>query len=214
MPTRIYTDTAEGRERASCAVAAGGVVAFRTDTFYGLGADPFNLSALEAINELKGREEKPILVLVSDAHAAARLLAAETPLFRALSETHWPGPLTLVARARDAVPELLTAGTGTIGVRLPADEAARRLVRECGGVLTATSANPSGRPPARTAAEAARYFPEGLALVVDGGESPAELPSTVLDVTGDEARIIREGAVSGAELEETLARFGGTRLDA
>ncbi|HZI17245.1 MAG TPA: L-threonylcarbamoyladenylate synthase [Pyrinomonadaceae bacterium] len=204
MTTRIYNDTPEGRERAARAVAAGGVVAFRTDTFYGLGSDPFDARALEAINSLKGRDGKPILVLVSDEGAAARLLAAETPLFRALARAHWPGPLTLVAAAAPGVTELLTAGTGTIGVRLPADEAARRLVRECGGALTATSANTAGRPPARTAAEVAGYFPEGLSLVVDGGETRAELPSTVLDVSGTVPRLIRVGAVSRAQVEATL----------
>jgi L-threonylcarbamoyladenylate synthase len=110
-----------------------------------------------------------------------------------------------VAKASAEAPDLLTAGTGTIGVRLPADEAARRLVRDCGGALTATSANRAGRPPARTAAEAADYFPTGLALVIDGGATRAELPSTVLDVTGESPRLIREGAVSRAELAATLS---------
>jgi L-threonylcarbamoyladenylate synthase len=205
MPTRIYNDTKEGRERAAEAVAAGGVIAFRTDTFYGLGADPLNTDALEAINALKGREDKPILVLVSDAGEAAKLIASATRLFRALAAAHWPGPLTLVARSSAGVPELLTAGTGTIGVRLPADEAARQIVHDCGGALTATSANRAGRPPARTAAEAADYFPTGLALVIDGGATRAELPSTVLDVTGESPRLIREGAVSRAELAATLS---------
>jgi len=208
MPTRIYTDTPEARERAATAVAASGVVAYKTDTFYGLGADPFDPRAVGAVNELKGREGKPILVLVSDAVEAGRLLAAETRLFGALAAAHWPGPLTLVAAAAAGVPALLTAGTGTVGVRLPADEAARRLVRVCGGALTATSANRAGLPPARTALEAAASFPEGLALVLDGGATTAELPSTVLDVTGESPRLVREGAVSREELGETLARLG------
>ncbi len=202
--TDIIADSLEARERAARAVARGGVFAFRTDTFYGLGADPFDASAVAAVNELKGREGKPILVLVSDAAEAARLIARTSRAFDALAARHWPGPLTLIAEARTELPALLTAGTGTVGVRLPSDEHARSIVRASGGALTATSANPTGLPPARNAHEAARYFPEGLALVIDGGPSLTELPSTVIDVTGEHPRLVREGVVTRRELEETL----------
>lgn len=200
----IYPDSEEARERAAGVVAAGGVFAFRTDTFYGLGADPFNAGALRALNDLKGRDAKPILVLVSDPEFTERLVALKSRAFDVLSTRHWPGALTLVFAARPEVPELITAGTGTVGVRLPDDEEARATVRACGGVLTATSANPSTFPPARTASEVARYFPRGLGLVIDGGAARTELPSTVLDVSGARPRLIREGVVHVSELEETL----------
>ncbi|HEV7892971.1 MAG TPA: L-threonylcarbamoyladenylate synthase [Pyrinomonadaceae bacterium] len=206
--TDIIADSVEARERAGRSVAAGGVIAFRTDTFYGLGANPFDAAAVAAVNELKGREGKPILVLVATAEDAARLIARTSRAFDALAARHWPGALTLVAEARAELPALLTAGTGTIGVRLPADEHARAVVRASGGALTATSANPAGLPPARNAEEAARYFPDGLALVIDGGPSLAELPSTVLEVTGERPRLIREGVVTRSELEETLRAEG------
>ena len=202
--TLIIADSVEARERAARAVARGGVVAFRTDTFYGLGADPFDTEAVAAVNELKGREGKPILVLVATAEDAARLVARTSRAFDALAARHWPGALTLVAEARPELPALLTAGTGTIGVRLPSDEHARSVVRASGGALTATSANPAGLPPARSAQEAARYFPEGLSLVIDGGPTLAELPSTVIDVTCERPRLVREGVVTRRELEETL----------
>ncbi len=202
--TDIIAYGVEARERAAREVARGGVVAFRTDTFYGLGADPFDERAVAAVNELKGREGKPILVLVATAGDAARLMARTSALFDALAARHWPGPLTLVADAKPELPSLLTAGTGTIGVRLPADEQALSIVRASGGALTATSANPAGLPPARSATEAARYFPEGLALVIDGGPSLTELPSTVIDVTGERPRVVREGVVTRREIEETL----------
>ncbi|HEV3468456.1 MAG TPA: L-threonylcarbamoyladenylate synthase, partial [Pyrinomonadaceae bacterium] len=204
----IYPNTAETRERAAGAVAAGRVIAFRTDTFYGLGADPFDPAALLRLNELKGRDGKPVLVVVSDPEAADRLVSERTPAFELLSARHWPGPLTLVAAAREGTPELLTAGTGTVGVRLPDDADARELVRACGGALTATSANPAGRPPARTATEAAAYFPRGLELIVEGGPARIESPSTVLDVTGARPRLIREGAVTRGQLEESLRGTG------
>lgn len=204
----IYPDNNETRERAALLIADGGLVAFRTDTFYGVGADPFNPSALELINTLKGRDGKPILVLAADAEDAERLIAERTRTFELLAARHWPGALTLVAAARAEVPELLTAGTGTIGVRLPEDAEARAIVRACGGLLTATSANPAGRPPARTAAEVADYFPKGLGLIIDGGATRTELPSTVVDVTGTSPRLIREGVVTRTELEETLRTAG------
>jgi L-threonylcarbamoyladenylate synthase len=200
----IYPNSAAARESAGRAVSAGRIVAFRTDTFYGLGVDPFNPAALHALNELKGRDGKPILVVLSDAGQAARLISGRGAAFEALCARHWPGPLTLVARARADVPELLTAGTGTVGVRLPDDEEAREVVRACGGALTATSANPAGRPPARTAAEVAEYFPQGLALVLDGGDARSDKPSTVVDVTGPRPRLLREGVVTRRELEESL----------
>jgi L-threonylcarbamoyladenylate synthase len=204
----IIADGDGARERAAREVAAGRVVAFRTDTFYGLGANPFDAAAVAAVNELKGREGKPVLVLLGDAREASRLVARRSRAFDALAALHWPGALTLVAEARAELPELLTAGTGTIGVRLPADEPARSIVRACGGALTATSANPAGLPPARAAGEAARYFAGGLALVIDGGPSLTELPSTVLDVTSERPRLVREGVVTRRELEETLRNAG------
>lgn len=207
----IYPNDAATRERAARASAAGRIVAFRTDTFYGLGVDPSSPAALRGLNDLKGRDDKPILVVISDPEVAGRLISESTAAFELLSARHWPGPLTLVCAARPDTPELLTAGTGTVGVRLPDDEGARALVRACGGALTATSANPAGLPPARTAAAVAAYFPRGLELIVDGGDARSESPSTVLDVSGPRPRLIREGVVTRPELERSL-RSGGLRL--
>jgi L-threonylcarbamoyladenylate synthase len=209
----IYPNSREARELAARAVAAGGAVAFRTDTFYGLGVDPFDEGALRRLNALKGRDAVPILVVVSDDEEAGRLVAERTAAFNLLSARYWPGPLTLVAAARPGTPELLTAGTGTVGVRLPDDGEVRETVRACGGILTATSANPSGRRPARSAAAVAEYFPVGLELIIDGGDARAESPSTVLDVTGTTPRLIREGVISRRELEESLSEAGMSLLN-
>jgi L-threonylcarbamoyladenylate synthase len=182
--------------KASDLIVAGGVIAFRTDTFYGLGADPFNAAAVARIRELKGREEnKPILLLISDAAQTERLIAEQSKVFQRAAHEFWPGPLTIVGFAATALPEEITAGTGTVGVRVPADEIVREFVRQCGGALTATSANPSGSEPARSAKEVAAYFPQGLDLIVDGGEVTATEPSTVLDVTTSPPRVVREGAI-------------------
>jgi L-threonylcarbamoyladenylate synthase len=191
--------------RAAEVVSAGGLVAFRTDTFYGLGADPLNREAVRALRALKGREEaKPVLIVVSDHELAERFMASRSRLFDLLSTRFWPGALTLVVAARAGVPVELTAGTGTVGIRLPADEAVRAFVRACGGALTATSANRAGQPPARSAAEVAAAFPTGLDLIADGGATRSEQPSTVIDVTGAEARLLRAGVVAWREVEAVL----------
>jgi len=202
-------DDLESRARAAEVIATGGVIAFRTDTFYGLGADPFNVEALRRVNELKGRDGgKPLLVVISDASEAERFLLNKSKLFNSVSARHWPGALTIVVKAKREVPDELTAASETIGLRLPDDESVRSFIRACGGALTATSANPAGEPPARTAEEVARSFPSGLDLIVDGGTSRGDKPSTVLDLSGEHPRLIREGAVSLSELRETLGELG------
>lgn len=206
----IRSDSDETRKLAAEIISNGGLIAFRTDTFYGVGADPLNASAVGKIKTLKGREEgKPILLLIADFADAEALLASKPKAYDVLSKAIWPGPLTIVVPAVDSLPDELTAGTGTVGVRLPGSEEVRELVRACGGRLTATSANPSGSEPARSASDVGEYFPMGLDLIVDGGEVRATQPSTVIDVTGSVPRLLREGGVSKEEIERVL----GVRIE-
>lgn len=202
----ILSDGDAARTRAAEIVSQDGVIGFRTDTFYGLGVDPFNAAAIKRIRELKGREEnKPILLLISDEHKTSRFISKQSSLFAEVAKCFWPGPLTIVGAARDELPDELTAGAGTIGLRLPDDEDVCDLVRTCGGALTATSANLSGQPEARSAGDVESYFPTGLDLIIDGGEVSATSPSTVIDLSGPEPRIIREGAITASELERFLS---------
>jgi len=185
-------------------VKNGGLIAFRTDTFYGLGVDPLNEGAVDRLKRLKGREDtKPILLIISDEIEVFRFVRP-SELFKRVALGHWPGPLTLIGRVQTNVPAALTAGTQTLGLRLPADENVRRLVRTCGGALTATSANPSGYSESRDAAEVASYFPEGIDLIIDGGAVNVAAASTVLDVSGDQPRLMREGAVTREELSDVF----------
>jgi len=201
----IISQTPESLAEVATVISRGGVIAFRTDTFYGLGADPLNREAVQRIKELKGQEDrKPILIVISDLDQLAKFIAERSPAFDLLADEFWPGPLTLIGKASLDVPDEITAGTGTIGVRLPADDQVRALVRSCGGALTATSANKSGDAPARTAAEVADRFPSGIELIVDGGEVTATLASTVVDLSGPSPKLVREGEIKRAEIERIL----------
>lgn len=184
-------------DEAAAVLRADGLVAFPTETFYGLGAAALRPAAVRRVFEVKGRAEgKPLLVLVDSIAMAERLATTISPRARELMARHWPGALTLVLHARAEIPVEVTAGTGTIGVRLSAHPVARALVAALGEPITAPSANPADRPPPTTAAGVVAYFGDAVPLVLDGGATPGGKPSTVLDVTVEPPRVIRAGAVT------------------
>jgi L-threonylcarbamoyladenylate synthase len=182
--------------RAAVVLRAGGLVAFPTETFYGLGAAAADHAAVRRVFSVKGRDAgKPLLVLV-DSVAMAERVAEVTARGRELMARHWPGALTLVLRARDGVPPEVTAGTGTIGVRLSPHPVARGLVRALGSPVTAPSANLAEAPPPTTAAAVRAVFDGAIELVLDGGPTAGGPPSTVVDVTSGTPRVLRQGAVT------------------
>ncbi len=187
-------------------VRGGGVIAFPTETFYGLGVDPFNVPAVQRLYDLKGRspQTSPILVLIRSRRELRALVSEITPAAERLMQACWPGPLTLVFRAAEAVPSVLTAGTGTIGVRLSVYPDVQRVLEIIGGPLTGTSANRTGQPPATTADEVERAFGADVDLIVNGGPTPGGLPTTVVDTTVCPPRLIREGCVSQTALRAVL----------
>lgn len=171
-------------------------MAFPTESFYGLGADALDPEAVVRVFRVKGRPpDKPLLVLVDSLDMAARVATAIPAAASRLVARYWPGPLTLVLAARPGIPEALTAGTGTIGVRIPGHRLALALVRAAGVPVTAPSANPHGAPAPRTAGETLAGLGGGVDLVLDGGPTPGGPPSTVLDVTVTPPRIVRLGAI-------------------
>jgi L-threonylcarbamoyladenylate synthase len=181
---------------AAAVIEAGGLVAFPTESFYGLGADALDTEAIARVFEVKGRpEQKALLVLVDSVDMAAGLAARISDGARALMARHWPGPLTLVLEAAARVPAGLTGGTGTIGVRMPGHAVARALVRSAGRPITAPSANPSEAPPPRTAAAVRGYFEGLVELILDGGTTAGGPGSTVADCTVWPPRILRQGPV-------------------
>lgn len=187
---------AERLAEAAAVLAAGGTVAFPTESFYGLGAHALDARAVRRVFEIKGRPEaKPLLVLVGSV-ACAKALAAEIgPGARALMERHWPGPLTLVLRAAPGLPEPLTAGTGTIGLRMPGHPVALGLVRAARLPVTAPSANPSGAPPPTTAGRVREHFDGRVDLILDGGPTAGGTGSTIADCTVWPPRVLRQGPV-------------------
>jgi L-threonylcarbamoyladenylate synthase len=159
----------------------GGLIAFPTETYYGLGVDPFNKEALQRLFKVKRRcVDKAVLVLVADQSQVKRFADSFPVDFNKLMAAFWPGPLTLVFPARSNVPELLTGGTGTVGIRQSPNSIAIKLVQEFAGPITATSANRSGATPATTAAEVDENFGSEVDLIIDGGATPGGQGSTLV----------------------------------
>ncbi len=182
-------------------IRAGGVIVYPTDTLYGLGADPKNPGAVRKLFSIKGRPAgQPILLLIKDPGEVRDWASEITPAAEVLMKKFWPGPLTLVFKARPEVMAELTGGTGTIGLRVPGNALTRKLLAALGAALTGTSANISSRQGPRTAQEAAGELGGRVDLVLDGGRTEGGNPSTVVDVSADELKVIREGAIPSREI--------------
>ncbi|HDI42693.1 MAG TPA: threonylcarbamoyl-AMP synthase [Candidatus Bathyarchaeota archaeon] len=200
---RLLPAGEEAIKEASRIVRAGGLIIYPTDTVYGLGCDPLNPRAVERVFRVKGRRGKPLPILVSSMGQAKRI-AQFTPKAEKLAKAFWPGALTLVLRRRPTLPEITTCGLNSVGVRAPGHSFCLRLIEACGGLLVGTSANKSGETPPRTAEEADLQIGAGVDLIIDGGPTPGGVPSTVVDLTGEEPRLIRQGPVKFEEVVRVL----------
>jgi L-threonylcarbamoyladenylate synthase len=205
--SRVNERKAETFLAAVAALQRGDVIAFPTETLYGLGADALDAAAVDKVFQLKDRDSaNPIPVLVSDRTMLSDLVADVPALAQRLIERFWPGPLTLVLPARAEVPRPLLNSTGGVGVRISSQPIATELVKGLGRPLTATSANPSGRAPAHTVEEAKIYFTGRIEIFVDGGVLTSKTGSTVAEVIGDTIRVLREGEIRRAELEQVMEK--------
>lgn len=184
-------------------VKRGMVVVYPTDTVYGMGCDPYNNSAVDAIFKIKGRiEEKPLPLLFSSVKHVSRIAKLSERAMK-FSEQFWPGALTLIVQlADDRISSKITAGTNKIGVRIPDHQCALQLIDKCGGVLVGTSANRSGHRPARSAVEVLETL-DGFDILLDGGKTLG-IESTVLDVSAEKITIIREGYITREQIERML----------
>ena len=191
----LSADDPESIMAAASLLSAGRVIAFPTDTVYGLGAHGFVSRAVEELYALKGRHrQKAIPLLIGDIADLTSVAASVSESAWCLAERFWPGPLTLVLPRAQGLLDVLTAGGPSIAVRLPAHAQALRLIKTVGVALAVTSANLSGQKEAVTAEEVAEAFGDRVPLILDGGRCPGETPSTVVDVTVSPARIRRRGA--------------------
>lgn len=198
--------TDEALAHACAVLRAGGVVAFPTETYYGLAVDPFNQAALARLFALKRRAvDKPVLLIVDDPTQLARLVAEIPSPFTILMERFWPGPLTLVFPGASSLSGMLTGHRGTIGVRVSSHPVARQLVRAFGQPITATSANLSGHPAAVAASGVLDQLGPEVDAVLDGGETPGGQGSTLLGYQEGKICLIRAGVIPFAEVEAVLA---------
>ncbi len=191
----------DGLVLAAKLIAEGGIVSYPTDTVYGLGCDPFSQRALERVMEVKGYRKKPLPVLVKTFQDCLRIAEFQEKAAR-LANRFWPGPLTIVLKAKAIVPEEV-APSGTIGVRSPKHATCLNLIGLCSGYLVGTSANLTGKAPATTAEEVVTGLGDKIDIVVDGGRAPLGVSSTVVDLSSN-FNVIREGPISREALLNCL----------
>jgi tRNA threonylcarbamoyl adenosine modification protein (Sua5/YciO/YrdC/YwlC family) len=189
-------------------IRAGEVLGMPTDTFYGLAADPFNLRAVDRVYEIKSRSRhKPLSLLIEDVEQAEEM--AKLPEeFHALARKFWPGPLTMIVKASSRLPLKVTANTGNVALRIPNAKIPLAVVQAAHIPITATSANLSGETECTTAAAVRDQLGMRIPIIVDGGISPRDVASTIVDLTDEEARwtILREGAIPAQDISEFFAK--------
>ncbi|MCP4338885.1 MAG: threonylcarbamoyl-AMP synthase [Desulfobulbaceae bacterium] len=174
----------------------GGIVAFPTETYYGLAVDPECASAVTKLFEVKKRQEhKPLLLLIEKLEWLDSVAQKVPAVYWPLIKKHWPGPLTLIFQAKTTISQKITGNTGTVGVRISPHPVAQELVRRMGKPITATSANISGLAPARTSLEVAEMLGDSVDYIVDGGQTDAGLCSTIVDVKNGKLTLLRRGQI-------------------
>ncbi len=195
---------------AAEAVLRGGVIAFPTDTLYGLGCSLFDVSAVEMVARLKRRDPSlAVISLIPEPRQAYGLAEDLSPVAERLIQRYWPGPLSLILRAAPIVPPRVRGAGGTVALRCPRDTLCQRLLERIGGPVVASSANLSGQPPAETAEQVVRIFGNQLDLVIDGGPRRGGLSSTLVDVSEKRPRLLRRGALDvTADLGDFLDATG------
>ena len=188
-------------------IMRGGLVAVPTDTVYGLAGNGLNAEAVAKIYEVKGRPAiKPIILLVSDLSVVETVCAVVSAPARKLTEVFWPGALSLVLPRLDTVPDIVTAGGGTIGVRSPNHPKALELLRLTGVPLAAPSANISDMPSPKCADDVLNYFDGKIDCVIDGGATALGFESTIVDLCTEPYKILRQGALSETEIWQALSK--------
>jgi L-threonylcarbamoyladenylate synthase len=206
METKLLNaDTPGAIEEAADLLKQGHIIAFPTDTLYGVGVDPFNSAAIEQLYQVKERSaEKGIPILLADISDLEKVAQDISNLAQSLIEQYWPGPLTLIVPRHPRLPAMLSPNEG-IAVRIPDHAISRAFIRAAGGIVATSSANHSGEQPARNAAEAFRVMNGQISAVLDGGSVQHGQGSTVLDCMSDPPQVLREGPVTVKNLSRITA---------
>ncbi len=212
MKTIVMPSSRESVQQAAQIIRDGGVVGFPTETVYGLGADALNGEAVMGIFAAKQRPaDNPLIVHVAAMNEIKPLIRGEMPqIAKKLAAAYWPGPLTMIMKKSGLIPDQVSAGLDTVGIRMPANETARALIRSVGHPVAAPSANRSGRPSPTTAKHVLDDMDGRIPMIIDGGDSEVGLESTVVDVTGEVARVLRPGGVTP---EMIAAVLGAVEVD-
>ncbi|MBU1140445.1 MAG: threonylcarbamoyl-AMP synthase [Proteobacteria bacterium] len=186
----------------------GGIVAYPTETFYGLAVDPRNDQAISALYALKKRERrKPLSLLVPNMTVLSSYIRFFHPIYYTLTESFWPGPLTLVFPAQADTSILLRGGGDTLAIRISSHPVAQKLCSLWGGALTATSANESGKSPLLNAVQLRQFWGDQINYVLDGGTVPGGKGSTMVEVIGDELHILRNGVIDTGHIFQVLEKM-------
>lgn len=211
MKTQVKKATPEAIAEAAQLIREGQLVGMPTETVYGLGGNALDAEAAKRIFEAKGRPgDNPLIVHVSCVEEIPPLVRAIPPAARRLMDAFWPGPMTLILPKADCIPAEVSAGLDTVGIRLPANEAARALIREAGRPIAAPSANRSGRPSPTTAQHVFEDMDGRIPLILDDGPCEVGVESSVIDATGDVPVILRPGGITPEMVQEVI---GGVRVD-
>ncbi len=205
MKTLRLNMTTEDIKVASEIICAGGLVAFPTETVYGLGADALNAEAVRSVYLAKGRpSDNPMIVHIADMQALGQVARETGEAALKLAEAFWPGPLTMVFKRQEIVPDVTTGGLDTVAVRMPSNEIARELIREAGTPIAAPSANLSGKPGPTTCNDVLEDMEGRIEAVIMGERCEVGIESTVVDMTGALPIILRPGKVTKEDIEELL----------
>jgi L-threonylcarbamoyladenylate synthase len=206
----IHSGLDAAARKAAQILRDGGVIGYPTETVYGLGCDPHDSKAVKRIAKLKGRESnKPFLILLPNEEALSGISKSLPNYVRSLTQKFWPGPLTLLVRHQNQFPNDLIREQPLIGVRVSPDPFCMALMKQFDHPIVSTSANPARENPARSGREVIRYFENRIDALFDDGERKAQQPSTILDVSSETPRLIREGTI----LSEILEKYLGHRIE-
>jgi len=200
---RILKASQSSISEAIRVIKIGGLIVYPTDTIYGLGCDPFNTLAVKRLIDAKGQRKKPLPILASDVEHV-KIVAEVTEAAEKLARRFWPGPLTIVLKKKPLLPQMVTFGRDTVGVRVPNHPVTLELLRRCDGLLIGTSANISGKKSTATAEEAANQLGGEVDLILDGGRTRLRKGSTVINLAGRRFRLERVGPISLREIKSIL----------